>query len=63
MWPTAIAPTGYLLCNGDTYSSATYPALFAVLGTTTLPDFRGKFARGFDPTNTYDPDTRTILSL
>ena len=52
MWATTSIPTGYLLCDGSTYSSVTYPDLFAVLGTTTLPDFRGKFARGYDPTNT-----------
>ena len=62
MWPTTTAPSGYLICDGSTYSSVTYPALFNVLGTTTLPDFRGKFVRGYDPTNVIDPDTRAILS-
>lgn len=33
MWPTASAPTGYLLCNGSAVSRTTYAALFAVLGT------------------------------
>jgi microcystin-dependent protein len=33
MWPTATAPTGFLLCNGATANRATYAALFAVLGT------------------------------
>ena len=62
MWCTTTAPTGYLLCDGSSYNTVTYAALFAVLGTGTLPDFRGKFVRGYDPTNIYDPDTRAILS-
>jgi microcystin-dependent protein len=34
MWPTASAPTGYLLCAGSAVSRTTYSALFAILGTT-----------------------------
>ena len=34
MWPTASAPTGYLLCNGAAVSRTTYAALYAVVGTT-----------------------------
>lgn len=34
MWPTASAPTGYLLCNGSAVSRSTYSALFAVISTT-----------------------------
>lgn len=51
MWATTTAPSGYLLCDGSTYDSATYPDLFAVLGSTTLPDFRDKFARGYSSTS------------
>lgn len=32
----------FLLCGGGTYSSVTYPKLFAILGTTTLPDSLGR---------------------
>lgn len=49
-------PAGFLLCNGDEVSRATYSALFAVIGitwgagngTTTfnLPDFRRRVAMG-----------------
>ena len=62
MWPTSSPPSGYLLCDGSAYNTTTYSALFAVLGTGTLPDFRGKFPRGHDPTNIYDPDSRSLLS-
>jgi microcystin-dependent protein len=34
MWPTAAAPSGWLLCNGTAVSRTTYAALFAVIGTT-----------------------------
>lgn len=34
MWPTASAPSGWLLCNGSAVSRTAYAALFAVIGTT-----------------------------
>ena len=48
-----------LICDGSTVSEATYADLFAVIGTKwntggepggsfRLPDFRGKFRRGYD---------------
>lgn len=56
MWPTASAPSGYLLCNGATVPRSTYAALFAVIGTTfgsgdgsttfTLPDYRDRMPIG-----------------
>ena len=33
-WPTATAPTGFLLCTGAAVSRTIYAALFAVIGTT-----------------------------
>lgn len=43
-WPGANAPTTngtWLECNGQ--SCAAYPALTAVLGKSTVPDYRGRF--------------------
>jgi microcystin-dependent protein len=48
--------SGYLLCDGSTYSPTTYSALYAVIGTQFggtasapwLPDYRGSFLRGFN---------------
>jgi len=40
------APRGWLLCDGSTYDQTVYPELFAVFGSTTLPDLRGEFLRG-----------------
>jgi microcystin-dependent protein len=51
MWPTPTAPSGYLLCEGGTFLSTSYPALAALLGDTYgphdgttyfLPDFRSR---------------------
>lgn len=60
MWDYAgaTAPTGYLLCNGQAVSRATYAALFAAIGTAwgagdgsttfNVPDMRGRVAIGKD---------------
>lgn len=41
------APSGWLLCDGAAFSSATYPALYAVLGNTaTTPDLRERVPMG-----------------
>jgi len=58
IWPTDVAPTGFLLCQGQAVSRSTYSALFAVIGTTygvgdgsttfNLPDAKGKVAVGKD---------------
>lgn len=51
------APAGWLLCYGQVEAQASYPALYAVLGTTygsdaggnfTLPDLRGRVVAGQD---------------
>ena len=41
-WVGACTVPPYLNCDGSTFSSATYPALAVVLGSTTLPDMRGR---------------------
>lgn len=41
-WVTASTIPPYLNCNAATFSSATYPILTNLLGTTTLPDSRGR---------------------
>lgn len=41
------APTGWLLCNGTAFSSATYPSLYTILNNVaTTPDMRGLFPIG-----------------
>jgi microcystin-dependent protein len=41
MFPVAMSLAHWLLCNGATFSSSTYPALYALLGSTTLPNLQG----------------------
>lgn len=42
----AAPPAGWLLCAGQPYDPGTYPALYEVLGTATLPDLRSRFLVG-----------------
>ncbi len=56
-------PSGYLECNGQELSKASYPDLFSVIGgiygetenSFFLPDYRGYFQRGWNHSNTDDP--------
>ena len=66
-------PAGWHICNGGEYSLASYPELYAVIGTTwgeltdgsgstgnthfRVPDLRGEFLRGFDDAAGNDPDS------
>ena len=50
------APTGYLLCNGGSYSTSTYPGLFGVIGYTfggsggsfSVPNIQGYVIGGYN---------------
>jgi len=60
MWPTATAPTGFMVCDGSEISRSTYAGLFAVIGTTfgagngsttfNIPDMRGRVVGGANDT-------------
>ena len=59
-WGGTTAPSGYLLCDGSSYSRSAYADLFAIIGTiygntssTTfnVPDFRGIFPKGAGTTD------------
>lgn len=41
-WVNICTTPPYLACIGSTFNGTTYPLLAAVLGGTTLPDFRGR---------------------
>lgn len=41
-WVSGCSVAPYLMCNGGTFSSSTYPTLSNILGSTTLPDQRGR---------------------
>jgi microcystin-dependent protein len=55
MWATATAPTGWLICNGQ--STTGYTALAAIVGAT-VPDMRGDVPVGF---SSGDADFGTLL--
>ncbi len=70
-WGTA-APSGYLMCDGTSYLRTTYPALFAVIGTScgaadgthfNVPDKRGYFPRGVSGTSGNDPDASSRTAM
>ncbi|MBP2194737.1 phage tail protein [Pantoea cypripedii] len=61
-WPTATAPTGWIKCNGASFSAATYPELAKAYPALKLPDLRGEFLRGWDDGRGVDSG-RALLSL
>ncbi|EHK0932487.1 tail fiber protein [Escherichia coli] len=60
-WPLATPPTGWLKCNGSSFSLTSYPALAAVFPSGVLPDLRGEFIRGWDDGRGINAG-RTLLS-
>ncbi|TKU20265.1 phage tail protein [Citrobacter sp. wls827] len=47
-WPLSTAPSGWLKCNGASFTAAQYPNLALVYPGLKLPDLRGEFIRGWD---------------
>lgn len=47
-WDSATAPAGYRAADGTALSSTTFAELFAVYGTATLKDKRGRVEAGID---------------
>jgi microcystin-dependent protein len=72
-----VAPTGWLMCDGQAYSKTTYASLFAVIGEKfgstgstagandmfRVPDLRGMFIRGLDAGAIRDVDVSARESL
>lgn len=65
-FPMTTLESGFLYCDGAVYLRATYPDLFAKIGTTyniggetslqfRVPDLRGEFIRGWDHGRGVDP--------
>lgn len=62
LWATGVAPTGWLLCQGQAVSRTTYDDLFTVIGTTygvgdgtttfNLPNLQGRVPVGLDSSQT-----------
>ena len=51
-WVLACTVPPYIACVGVSYSQVTYPLLYQLLGTTVLPNFRGRAWYASDPTGT-----------
>lgn len=47
-WSLTTPPSGYLICNGQTFNKSTYPKLAIAYPSGKLPDLRGEFIRGLD---------------
>ncbi|HGW4593117.1 TPA: phage tail protein [Proteus mirabilis] len=60
-WSLPTAPSGYLICNGQTFNKSTYPKLATAYPSGKLPDLRGEFIRGLDNGRGVD-NGRAILS-
>ncbi len=60
-WSLATAPSGYLICNGQTFNKSTYPKLAIAYPSGKLPDLRGEFIRGLDSGRGIDAG-RSVLS-
>lgn len=60
-WPTAIAPEGWLKCNGAAFTAQQYPKLALAYPALKLPDLRGEFIRGLDDGRGVD-NGRALLS-
>lgn len=60
-WSLPTAPSGYLICNGQTFNKSTYPKLAVAYPSGKLPDLRGEFIRGLDSGRGIDAG-RSVLS-
>lgn len=66
-----VAPSGYLLCDGQSYSQALYGNLHAAIGNAfggdstnfNVPDLRGRFLRGADDGAGNDPGATTRTAM
>ncbi|RUS02614.1 phage tail protein [Pectobacterium polaris] len=61
LFPGAVAPTGWLKCNGQQFDTAQFPVLASRYPSGFLPDLRGEFVRGWDDGRGADAG-RTLLS-
>ncbi|MEQ9888130.1 phage tail protein [Pectobacterium zantedeschiae] len=60
-FPGAVAPAGWLKCNGQAFDKSRYPILASRYPSAVLPDLRGEFVRGWDDGRGVDAG-RALLS-
>ncbi|WCG85080.1 phage tail protein [Pectobacterium sp. A5351] len=61
LFPGAVAPAGWLKCNGQQFDTAQFPVLASRYPSGFLPDLRGEFVRGWDDGRGVDSG-RALLS-
>ncbi|ATV45996.1 hypothetical protein CTV95_00340 [Pectobacterium brasiliense] len=61
LFPGAVAPAGWLKCNGQLFDTAQFPILASRYPSGFLPDLRGEFVRGWDDSRGADAG-RALLS-
>lgn len=54
-WALPVPPVGWLVMEGQSFSSVTYPRLAFAYPSLVLPDLRGEFIRGWDNGRGVDP--------
>ncbi|BES79963.1 tail fiber protein [Yersinia phage vB_Yru_GN1] len=60
-FPGSTPPSGFALCNGQSFDKISYPKLASVYPNGVIPDLRGEFIRGWDGGRGVDAG-RVILS-
>ncbi|WP_368937573.1 phage tail protein [Proteus terrae] len=60
-WSLSTAPSGYLICQGQTFNKTTYPKLAIAYPSGRLPELRSEFIRGADAGRGIDTG-REVLS-
>ncbi|MEI7366946.1 tail fiber protein [Pectobacterium sp. 1950-15] len=61
LFPGAVAPAGWLKCNGQQFDTAQFPVLASRYPSGFLPDLRGEFVRGWDDGRGVDA-SRALMS-
>lgn len=46
MFAGSTAPSGWFMCDGTTFSTANNPVLFSILGSSSLPNLKSRYAIG-----------------
>ncbi|WP_233970982.1 tail fiber protein [Pectobacterium versatile] len=62
LFPGAVAPAGWLKCNGQQFDTTQFPVLASRYPSGFLPDLRGEFVRGWDDGRGVDAG-RGLLSV
>ena len=55
-------PANYVVCNGSTFSSTDFPALYTLLGNNTTPDLTGYHLKGIGETSTWNSHDAILLN-